>query len=97
MKKMGKLLMGTLRLSDPTGSDGACEISRGVRGDVPAAGVVLHTGVTPRRVCDVYVGATVHITGASLAARAPCAVEETSKVLAPRGCADHRFRREVRR
>lgn len=40
-------------------------------------------------------GAPVHVTGATLAARAPCAVEETSELFASRGRADDRLRREV--
>lgn len=83
-------------INDPTGSDGT-RSSRGIRSSVPAAGFVSHTGVTPRRVGDVYVGAPVHVTGAALAARAPCTVEEAGELLAPRRGADHRFRREVRR
>lgn len=83
-------------INDPTGSDGA-RGGGGVRGDVLAAGLVPHTGVAPRRVGDVYVGAPVHVTGASLAAGAPCAVEEAGELLAPGGGADDRLRREVRR
>lgn len=78
----------------PTGSDGGRDVGRD--SGVFPAGVILHGDVTPRRVGDVYVGAPVHVTGATLAARAPCTIEETGEFLAPRGRADDRLRREVR-
>lgn len=68
------MLRNILQLNNPTSSD-SVQSGRGVRGRVFAAGVVPHSRIAPRRVRDVYMSAPVHITGATLATRAPCAIE----------------------
>jgi len=91
------LVRGYHRFSDPTGRDGVQSGRGGVRSGGVSARVVPHGGIAPGRVGDVNVGAPVDVTGATLAAGAPCAVEEAGELLAARGRADDRFRREVGR
>lgn len=53
------------------------------------------TGRTGRPVRDVYVTAVVHVAGAALPARAPCAVVQAGQLFSAYRGALHRFRHEV--